>query len=268
MPVALTSSFPFPTKLDLDFRPDTYVADWCAQAATLQNIAGERRRAEVLRRWNNALRDKAVNRRLVSERLLKDRFAPAEAARWVAGDPLFRVTGEYLPPYLAGELEIARLVLDTRPEIVISVRASATVPLRAIRDQESTPTNSQAALRSLRVVDEQGSTFTHQDTQSAGTFSLRELIRFIDGVRWSRLAEHPEDVPFPEAILLEAVRLNIARSALHDYVKVSSTVYPELKQFYRNRLGWWAKQQGETCSRSRYTRWTWADGLARWWGER
>lgn len=60
MPVAPTSSFPIPVAVDLDFRPDTYVADWCALAAIVQNVTGERRGAEALRAQRFGTRDSAV----------------------------------------------------------------------------------------------------------------------------------------------------------------------------------------------------------------
>ena len=49
MPVAPSSSFPIPVAVNLDFRPDTYLADWCVPAALVQNVTGEARRAELFR---------------------------------------------------------------------------------------------------------------------------------------------------------------------------------------------------------------------------
>ena len=45
MSMFLATSFPIDTGVDLDFRPASYVADWCATAAVVQNIVGEERRA-------------------------------------------------------------------------------------------------------------------------------------------------------------------------------------------------------------------------------
>ncbi len=41
MSTSLFRSFPIETGVDLDFRPSSYVADWCATAAAVQNIVGE-----------------------------------------------------------------------------------------------------------------------------------------------------------------------------------------------------------------------------------
>jgi len=269
MPVAPNSSFPIPVAVDLDFRPDTYVADWCALAALVQHVTGEARRAEVYRagfgsaRWHgDQLID--VPPRPLTARLLADRLSPAERKRYVAGDPVERVSGEYLPPYLPGELEIARLVLATRPMLVYSVRA------RSVRSVGVSPFTSRtfAELRHVRIVDEHGTTFTVPMNETQGTFTLRDLIRCIDGVRASHLSEHPPELPFPEAILREARALGVPAGELHDFVHVSSVVYPELRPFYRHRLAWWVQQHFETGPRSRYSRFSWADTVARWWKER
>jgi hypothetical protein len=259
MPVAPHSSFPVPTEVDLDFRPDRYIADWCALAAVAQNVTGEARRAAVARGLLGSVRLRAsqlvdVPPRPLSAQLLSDRLPPARRAHWVADDPLARVSGEYLPAYLPSEVEIARLVLDTRPMIVYSVRAAAMPTARG-------------SSRTVRVVDEHGTTFTHHAEPEAQPYSLRALIRLIDGVRSSTLPEHPEHLPFPEALLLEGVALGVPSGQLHDFVQVSSTVYPELLAFYRARLRWWVRQHFAVGPRSRYVRSTWADNLGRWWRE-
>ncbi len=264
MPVAPHSSFPIRTDVDLDFRPANYVADWCALAAVVQNVTGEARRAAVARGLLGSVRLRAsqlvdVPPRPLSAQLLSDRLPPARRAHWIAGDPLIRVSGEYLPAYLPGEVEIARLVLDTRPMIVYSVRVFAL---------SSSAQGLSRALRGVRMVDEHGTTFSHHGALDAHTYSLGELIRLIDSVRSSTLPEHPEHLPFPEALLLEGVALGVSTGRLHDFVQISSAVYPELRAFYRTRLAWWVQQHFEVGPRSRYRRYNWADTLGQWWGER
>lgn len=268
MPVAPTSSFPIPVAVDLDFRPDSYVADWCALAAIVQNVTGEERRAVMHRAWLDALLRHAPYRPGLAERHEADRLPPAEAARWVAGDPMHRVSGEYLPRYRRGELDIARLVLDTHPAIVYSVRARVTPPSGAAVVDDGASPDTAPASRTLRVVDEHGTTFTHAATTVAGTLSMGELIRFIDTVRASSLPEHPAHLPFPEALVLEGVAQKVPAGRLHEFVQVTSAVYPQLQAFYRKRLTWWVRQHFETGPRSRYTRWTWADTLGQWWAGR
>jgi hypothetical protein len=273
MPVAPSSSFPIPVAVDLDFRPDTYVADWCVPASLVQNVTGEARRAELLRACTGGARvqdNQLVDEppRALTARLLADRLPPAERARYVAGDPAARVSGEQLPPYLPGELEIARLVLDTHPRLVFSVRARVELPLGG-RPHLGPPTHtSLAELRMLRVVDEQRNDFVSPSRVAIGTLTLADLIRCIDGVRASHVSHFPQHLPFPEALVLEGSTLGVPASALHDFVHVSSVVYPELRPFYRARLRWWVQQHFTVGPRSRYARMTWEDTMTRWWRER
>ena len=50
MSMSSTHSFPIETGVDLDFRPASYVADWCATAAAIQNVVGEERREQLHQR--------------------------------------------------------------------------------------------------------------------------------------------------------------------------------------------------------------------------
>jgi hypothetical protein len=260
--------------VNLDYRPDTYVADWCVPAALVQNVTGEARRAELFRACTGGARVQggtiidSLPRRLPA-RLLADRLPPAERARYVAGDPLVRVSGEYLPPYLPGELEIARVVLDVRPQLVYSMRARIDLPL-GVGPHTGPPTHATGAqMRLVRVVSERPEhEFSTCKGAEFGTLTLADLIRGLDSVRASHLSAFPEHLPFPEALVLEASQLGVPAGALHDVVHVSSVVYPELRPFYRQRLAWWVQQHFTVGPRARYRRETWADTLARWWGAR
>jgi hypothetical protein len=274
MPVAPSSSFPIPVAVNLEYRPDTYLADWCVPAALVQNVTGEARRAELFRACTGGARVQGGT--LIDEpprplpaRLLADRLPPAERARYVAGDPLARVSGEYLPPYLPGELEIARVVLDLRPQLVYSMRARIALPL-GVSPHTGPPTHATwAEMRFLRVVSERPEhKFRTCKGAEFGTLTLADLIRGLDSVRASHLSAFPEHLPFPEALVLEASQLGVPAGALHDAVHVSSAVYPELRPFYRQRLAWWVQQHFTVGPRARYRRETWADTLARWWGAR
>ena len=270
MAVADHSSFPIRPvpAVRLDARPRSYVADWCALAALIQNVTGDARRSAI----EPALRGSARLRgtrlvpippRPLSARLLADRLTPAQRDRWVAGDPVTRISGEYLPPYLPGEVEIARLLLFTTPRVVLSVRASGGPTVgRTGRQRRATGA---WAPRTLRVVDEHGRPYTVPAPPPARPMSLRELIRCIDGVRAAHLPEHAPDQPFPEALLQEVRALGVGAGEACDYVQVTSAVYPELRPFYRARLTWWVRQRWETGPRSRYARMTVADTLVGWW---
>ncbi len=262
MPVAPSSSFPIPVAVDLDFRPDTYVADWCALAATLQNVTGDRRRREAHDRWLNRARAGGLMPRHLADTLDGD-----ERDAYVAEDPAVRCAGEYLPAYLPGELEIARIVIETRPRIVYSLRARSKLPIGR-RPHFGRGTHlTYEERRALRMVDEHGTQFDLPSEHQMGTFSLRELIRFIDGVRASTVIEHPAHVPFPEALVLEAAGLNVPTAQMPRFVQVSSTVYPELLPFYRDRLTWWTRRHFTMAERKRPVHKVPEDTLLAWWRE-
>ncbi len=245
MPVAPISSFPIPTTVNLDFRPDTYVADWCPLAAVMQNVPGEHRRMLAVRAWSRPARRSAM-----AEHLRQDVLTPVERAAFVHQDPRWRVTGEYLPPYLPGELEIARVVVSTAPQIVYSVRARADLP-RGRRPHFGKASHlSFEERRALRIVDEHGTAIALEQPLWNGTCSLRELIRVIDSARACNLASSPVHLPFPEALALEGTALKVCSKRLPDYVQISSVVYPELYLFYQKRLCWWLTQHFSGVPRS------------------
>lgn len=95
--------------------------------------------------------------------------------------------------------------------------------------------------------------------------SLRELIRFIDGVRASTVVEHPAHLPFPEAIVMEAAALNVPTGQMPRFVQVSSVVYPELLPFYRDRLTWWTRRHFHMAHMRRMVRKVPEDTLLGWW---
>ena len=260
MPVAPIRSFPIPVAVDLDFRPDTYVADWCALAAIVQNVTGERRRHEAHTRWLNRARAGGLMPRHAA-----DTLEPPERDAYVAEDPVQRAPGEWLPPYLRGELEIARLVVATTPQLVYSLRAR---PHRPRRPRTQTGDGAARTLheqRTLRLVNDQGTRCTLPTPHRTGTLSLRELIQCIDGARASHLPDLPRELPFPESLVLEATQCGIDSARLPDLVQVSSVVYPELHAFYRARLHWWAAFRFRATPPSRRTERSLPRTLAAWW---
>ncbi len=262
MPVTLNSSFPIRTDVDLDFAPDTYVADWCALAASVQNVTGEWRRAQLL-----SERPSQGPASTWPDRLLRDTLPPAMRNAHITADPVRRGSGEYLPPYLPGELEIARIVLATSPAIVYSLRARSEAPSGTRAHDGRSSHGSGQQRRALRMVDEHGTTFALPRSHWPGTFTLHQLIRLIDSVRASNLPEQPEHLPFPEALALEATMLGVPYGQSPDLVHVSSVVYPELLSFYRARLRWWQRRQFKLVKPRGTQRALPTDKLTQWWRE-
>lgn len=234
MSVSLSRSFPIETGVDLDFRPSSYVADWCATAAAVQNIVGEERRERVHQRMAaGALRAP------IPERLLADHLPASLRKRLVALNPIRNVSGEYLPPYEPGENEIARIVLSTTPRLVYSVRAW-THMLPGKRPHFGRTTRRTGEDDKLyRVVGEGGVRFTIPSPRSVGVLSMGELVQLIDRVQAPHLDDLPAHLPFPEALVWWRSRHEHDGRELQRFVRVSSMVYPELSAFYRERLRWW-----------------------------
>lgn len=238
MSMSSTHSFPIETGVDLDLRPASYVADWCATAAAVQNIVGEQRRERVHQRLAAG-----GLRAPMPERLLADRLTVRLREKVVALDPARNISGEYLPPYEPGENEIARLVLGTTPRVVYSLRArTRMLPGKRPHFGKSTRRTGEDQ-KVYRLVGEGGVRFTMPSPFSVGVLSVRELIQLIDRVQAPQLDDVPTHLPFPEALVWWRAQHEHDGRALQRFVRVSSVVYPELGAFYRQRLRWWVARR-------------------------
>ena len=234
MTVSLSRSFPIETGIDLDFRPSSYVADWCATAAAVQNIVGEERRERVHQRLAAG-----SLRAPMSERLLEDHLMGPLLDKVIALDPARNISGEYLPPYEPGENEIARLVLGTTPRLVYSLRAWTRMLPGTRPHFGKTTRRTGEDQKVYRLVGDGGVRFTIPSAFSVGLLSVRELIQLIDSVQAPHLDDVPTHLPFPEQVVWWRARNEHDGRELQRFVRVSSVVYPELGAFYRKRLRWW-----------------------------
>ncbi len=234
MTVSLSRSFPIETGIDLDYRPSSYIADWCASAAAVQNIVGEERRERVHQRLAAA-----GIREPMPERLLADHLTAPLRDKVVSLDPARNISGEYLPPYEPGENEVARVVLGTTPRLVYSLRVwTRMLPGKRPHFGKTTRRTGEDH-KVYRFVGEGGVRFTVPSSWSVGVLSVRELIQLIDLVRAPHLDDVPKHLPFPEALVWWRAQNEHDGRALQRFVRVSSVVYPELGAFYRQRLRWW-----------------------------
>ena len=199
---------------DLDFRPASYWALDDATATILQNIKGARRREMV---------------RDFLEGSASDLLGPIETD--LLADELDRGTrsvlgsihpgwmgGEYLPGYLRGEVEIARIELKSTLEDVYSIRARRSAPGRAIR---------------YRFLDEHDMRFVTCRKTSQRPLTLGELGELIDNVHEKE--GEPGEEPFVESCALFGADGDI------DFVSLDSVVYPSLGSYYDARLVAWAR---------------------------
>ncbi|MEN9595414.1 MAG: hypothetical protein RLY23_1897, partial [Actinomycetota bacterium] len=98
------------------FRPQSYWEDADPLSAILRNVTGENRRRMITDYWNAGRLEE------LDSALLRDE--PDDESRMRLGriHPSF-MGGEYLPHYLVGEVEIARLCLQSTTSDVVSLRA-------------------------------------------------------------------------------------------------------------------------------------------------
>lgn len=234
MSMFLATSFPIDTGVDLDFRPASYVADWCATAAVVQNIVGEERREVVHQRLAAGHEQSPLPPRLVA-----DHLRPALRDAVVALDLARHISGEHLPPYEPGELEIARVVLATLPRLVYSLRVRRCARSEASGQSGDGSPFGTVSDTAYRLVGECGTHLSTPAPRTLGVLSLRELVQLIDGVQASSLEDVPARLPFPERLVWWRSRNEHDAPALTKFVRVSSVVYPELGVFYRQRFRWW-----------------------------
>jgi len=135
------------------FRPKSYWDDSNPLQSILKNIKGENRRRMVIDFWNAGQLER------LDEVLLQDELDEEERRGLGLTHPSF-MGGEYLPTYLPGEVEIARICLRSTTSDVISLRAR--------------PTRSGI---SYRIEDEYEGQFTLPITESRFPLSLGELVR-------------------------------------------------------------------------------------------
>ena len=122
------------------FRPKSYWNESDPLEAILRNIKGENRRRMVIDYWNAGHLEK------LDATLLNDELDEEDRRGLGRIHPSF-MGGEYLPGYLPGEVEIARISLQSTTSDVISLRARPTPSGIAYRI-ENTRGNSRSPSRS------------------------------------------------------------------------------------------------------------------------
>jgi hypothetical protein len=194
--------------IDFDFAPTDYRDVPSPAAALMLNVKGDLRR--------RLLRD-----------ILSGKAGPGlDPALWadtsseLATGILGRVHpqwlgGEFLPDYLAGEVEIARVTLDNVTRDVVSVRA-----------------RHRSGRYRYRVVDEYRALWRYRPHSSVRPLALWRLIQLIDTAhlahaRWPDLTDELRDAHGGE-------RQEAAR-----FVEVTSDLYPDLERHYAARAAQW-----------------------------
>jgi len=213
---------------DLTFRPD-YWRPSDPISLIIANVKGEERRrmiVDVLRKRHELT---PVGTELPDE-LMQDTLSYDDRIAWGRLHPTF-MGGEYLPDYGRGEIEIARIVLDSTTIDVTSIRAHRTRDLRI----------------HYRVVDEYEAKFVHHPRSSKAPLNFVQLIGFLDSLRdatdepghevitWCRDGNYRSDPGDP--------------AAYAHFVTVESAFYPQLEAYYRWRNEQWlAKERAKIAA--------------------
>jgi hypothetical protein len=190
------------TSIDLDFRPRSYFWPLSAEKHLLSTIRGEERRLVVQAAFN------ANDLDALTEFFAKPSLSEAERTAIGRVHPQF-MGGEYLPNLRGGEIEIARINIDSVTSDVTSVYARRTS--RGI---------------SYRVVDEYDG-----DTLNAKTKRTSRLPLTLGDLTNFFLAAWPLDS------VLEWNELDEEGS--QEFVHPSSEFYPGFGGLIRQKIGEW-----------------------------
>ena len=229
-----------PTPIDLDFRPADYWRPRDPASEILAGIKGELRRRMVRDMLTAEGAQRARNDRVLGEidsELLGENVDESFTSRMSRMTSFQWMGGEYLPDLARGELEIARITID-----------SGTLDVRSVRARRA-----KAGIR-YRVVDEYETRYRIAPKTSTEPLSLRELIALIDGIKsmndvgedytdyirdWQAAGNDPSD-----PVVFDAERAASAR----DFVHVGSEVYAQLEEYYgRKAQAWherWVRKYG------------------------
>lgn len=209
--------------INYSFRPASYWDDNEILTSLLRDVKGTERRRLIRQHWENGTLEQ------LPEALLLSELSPELRAFLGRVHPAL-MGGEYLPEYDPAETEIARLELRSTTSDVVSIRAF--------------PLGDEIG---YRIVDEYGEKFELERESSARPFSLRELIRFIDGSR------HP-DASSGLALGYNDVNLDcgVDLETLYDFTSVSSDIYHQLSNHYHQVYGdWYEEKLAEREARER-----------------
>jgi hypothetical protein len=196
------------------FRPKSYWEDLDALAAILRNVTGENRRQMITDYWN------AGHLEELDPALLADE--PSEDVRKSLGriHPSF-MGGEYLPAYMPGEVEIARICLRSTTSDVISLRAHP-VPEGI----------------AYRVVDEYDAEFYLPIPKSKEPLSLEELVQqFEDG--------ELEGLDYSGGLALGYNNMNAEScsfESLRNFTRITSPIYRQLELHFECVFEDWVKE--------------------------
>jgi hypothetical protein len=207
---------------DLDFRPASYWDHTGPVSAILSNIKGQNRRRMV----SNFVTGRTPTRLSeIPSGFFEPSLDPSTRSQLGATHPSW-LDGEYLPDYLPGEVEIARLVLDSTTQDVISFRARRRRGGRRIIYQ---------------VVDEypERGAWICRPASSVRPLTLGGIVQLIDTARSPDLIEFQGSLPD----LFRDGQEGCEPDELEDFVTVESDIYLDLSEYYKEQARLWLKRK-------------------------
>ena len=198
------------------FRPKSYWEETDPLSAILRNVTGENRRQMITDYWVSGRIDE------LDVSLLHDEVDDDTRTKIGRIHPSF-MGGEFLPPYLAGEIEIARITLKSTTSDVISLRA------RPIPEGIA-----------YRIIDEYGAKFTLPIPSSPEPLTLAELIRQFDEGSLDDSGFNNSD-----GLTLGYNWLNVDEDnheSLRNFTSISSRIYRKLHAHFENVYDDWLEQ--------------------------
>lgn len=213
------NAIPFrPTNYDYAFRPKSYFETHDPLQRLRRSIKGETRRElleQVIENFDNRAEDILFLETLSeTDRAIMGRIHP----RFMGG--------EYLPNCTPTQVEIARIVLESTTQDVLSLRA-----------EKSNGTIS------YYLVDEYEFEYSLSPSCSDEPLTFGELIELFESVR--DLTNGRESIPsmFREFFEINDSASSVEIHQLSLFVDFQSEFYPELSAFYRDEAHAWATEQ-------------------------
>ena len=198
-------------KWSLGYRPESY---WSEVDSPPVNVKGAHRKRAIARAMEEGTLDE-LPPELLGEKLHGELLAAAGKF-----DPRL-MGGEYLPDYEGGEVEIARICLDSTTADVISVRACP---------------GGEGIL--YRVTDEYNTDFIVDPETSRRSLTTLEMIELIDS------SQHPELGPGLTSAYRDYNHDHGAEAeGLRHFVRVESDFYPALYSWYEVEAEDWVKSK-------------------------
>ena len=228
---------------DFDFRPEYWDPADPITAIT-RNVKGQLRRemiADIVSgRAAERAPDEAARQVLseVHEELMPDELDDPNMLGRV--HPWF-MGGEYLPEYLPGEVEIARIVLESTTMDVVSIRAR--------------PEDGRIHYRVVDEYPEQGPFEVLEGPNTSDQpLTFGEMVKLIDAIKPNPKAwwDGVETQSYVEFVRDNNVRDSSDLERMARFVWVESTLYPRLTDFYEDRAQeWLARRTAEFADKEK-----------------